>query len=106
MIRVGAANLFGAEEPEFSPRWYGLAVTLEVSQIWKGDIASPIVVLTARGGGDCGFPFCVGESYVVYLRPYRPDWPDTDLCTRTRAAGKAEGDFAILGPGMTPRKVE
>ena len=106
VIRIGVADLFGAESPEFSPRWYGLAVTFDVSQAWKGDIPSSIVVLTPRGGGDCGFPFRVGESYMVYLRPYRPEWPDTDLCTRTRAVAKAEGDLTILGPGMTPRKGE
>jgi hypothetical protein len=40
VIRIGAAHLFGSEEPEFSPRWYGLAVTLEVDQTWKGEIPS------------------------------------------------------------------
>jgi hypothetical protein len=101
-IRYAVSDLFDTAEPDFSPRWYGKAVTLEADRVWKGLIGRSIVIMTAQGGGDCGVEFRVGESYLVYLRPYRKDWADTDLCSRTRRIGNAAGDLAALGVGAPP----
>ena len=48
-------------------RRYGARiVTLVVGARWKGAEADTLRIRTGRGGGDCGFHFLVGESYLVF----------------------------------------
>ena len=45
-----------------------------------------VVVETGIGFGDCGFPFKLGLSYLIYGY-YENDSFETHICTRTRLAG-------------------
>jgi len=49
-----------------------IRVKFEVSEVWRGDVGSTTVVTTGFGDGDCGFPFAVGDEYVV------PAYEDSD----------------------------
>jgi len=61
----------------------GYAVHFSVSERFDGgsDLGE-IVVYTGSGGGDCGYPFVVGTSYLVYASG-REDHLSTSICTRT-----------------------
>lgn len=66
----------------------------EVETVFKGRrITKTIEVMTGYGGGDCGYIFEVGKSYIVYssiVTPPRlsfnlfPPYLITSICTRTR----------------------
>jgi hypothetical protein len=42
------------------------AVTFDVERQWKGTAGEALTVFTGSGGGDCGSPFDVGRTYLVY----------------------------------------
>ncbi len=68
---------------------------------WKGPVTDTMRVETAWSSASCGYPFEVGETYLVYAyegnvfaNPY-----STNLCTRTRPLADAAEDLAALGEG-------
>ncbi len=90
--------------------------TIRVSRAWKGVVRGTVEVGTSSGGTACGYPFVVGEEYLIYAggegvagatwsipgrvaadsRPRPPFW--TSSCTRTRHFRMAERqDLAELG---------
>ena len=77
-------------------------VTFTVQKYWKGVLSEPLVIHTGQGGGDCGFGFEEGESYLVYA--YADDTGDlhANICSRTAVLSDAEEDLAMLGKGFVP----
>jgi preprotein translocase subunit SecG len=76
-------------------------VTIEVSKVWKGSDYKTIIIETAMSSASCGYPFKVGEEYVVYA--YGEEGKLTaSLCSRTRLLRDADVDFAELGEGKVP----
>jgi hypothetical protein len=72
-------------------------VTLRVDRAWKGVESKTVVVLTGQGGGDCGFPFERGESYLVYAHG-QPGQPiSAGICGRTTQLARAAADVRALG---------
>lgn len=78
-----------------------------VSAMLKGDLnAKTILILTSSSGTACGFPFKIGDEYLVYARSGKKEL-ETDVCTRTRpryivdekqdwsAPSKIKGDDAL-----------
>jgi hypothetical protein len=59
-----------------------------------------VVVYTGWGGGDCGYEFQVGSSYLVYAGGQTD--LGTSICSRTADLGHAQADLAVLGPGTVP----
>lgn len=47
---------------------YGMVVAMRAERVFKGPIGNEVVVHTGLGSRDCGFPFEIGESYLVYAR--------------------------------------
>ena len=82
-----------------------VAVTFTVQEYWKGVLSEPLVIHTGQGGGDCGFGFEEGESYLVYA--YADDTGDlhANICSRTALLSDAEGDLAKLGNGFAPDEI-
>jgi hypothetical protein len=64
-----------------------VAVHFSVRELFDGGVASEkdTVVLTGSGGGDCGYPFKVGQSYLVYATPNQGPLV-TSICSPTRPA--------------------
>lgn len=68
-------------------------VTLEVMELYKGKIKKEIVeITTGEGGGDCGFPFQLGQTYLIYSYVQNTYFEQgekvlnylyTNICTRT-----------------------
>ena len=83
------------EEPDWGP----LKVTFSVSEAFSGVEGVEAQVSTGMGGGDCGYSFVKGVSYIVYA--YRMRGGDgkrlgTGICTRTQLAFGATEDLAFL----------
>lgn len=95
-------------------------VVFSVSSVWKGVLRPEVKVLTGTGGGDCGYNFSTGGTYVVYAYSSHPGSPvffignlrveiplgtqqfGTSICTRTAPLTLAAQDLAQLGPGAQP----
>jgi hypothetical protein len=77
-------------------------VSLQVSRVWKGSIATTVMVQTAASGASCGYDsFSVGNEFLVYAHG-----SDTklavSLCSRTRFLSQAAEDLQALGAGAVP----
>jgi hypothetical protein len=79
-------------------------VTLGVDRVWNGVPNDTVQVLTGLGGGDCGYEFREGETYVVFADSSDP-WiaPGgggplvTSICSHTTQAKHAEPIRDSLG---------
>ncbi len=88
---------------EGDERDYALPHNFLVSRIWTGPFVSSVTVYTGRGGGDCGYPFEGGHSYLVYAHYVDPgEVFSTNICSRTRPIESAGEDVAALGAGRVP----
>jgi hypothetical protein len=78
--------------------WSPLTVTFSVSEAFSGVEGAEAQVSTGMGGGDCGYSFVKGVSYIVYA--YRMGGGGqrlvTSICTRTRPALGASEDLEYL----------
>jgi hypothetical protein len=98
-----AAAVFSGEVIEIEPvdddpsEQY-LAVTFDVHRVWKGVERSPVMVETHRDEATCGYPFEVGESYLVYAHSNGSPLT-TALYHRTRPLERANEDLEALGSG-------
>ncbi len=74
--------------------------TFEITRAWKGaSDKKNITVETGLGYGDCGFPFQIGSSYLVYTNGTEPY--QTNICTRSFQTGDM---FAISDEGKAEMK--
>ncbi len=78
-------------------------VSFVVSQVWKGDIPTEVIITTARDSASCGYTFEDGEEYLVYANG-EIDALNVSLCSRTAVLANAEADVRELGSGTTPDK--
>lgn len=83
--------------PRSLPRFFGRRkVRVRVVEGFRGTAAGQpdVSVLTGSGGGDCGYPFRVGEEYLVYAsRNEESGELTTGICSRTRKAEDASTDI-------------
>ena len=61
----------------------GFAIHLTIQQVWKGNSASKTVIYTSQDESACGFPFRVGNRYIVYSNAMPQGHYETSLCSRT-----------------------
>lgn len=59
----------------------GVHATAVVDREWKGEGAGQYLVITGRGGGDCGFPFHANERYLLFLYRSHDDVMSTTICS-------------------------
>jgi hypothetical protein len=74
-------------------------VTFHVIETWKGTNTVTQSVLTGLGGGDCGYPFKLGEDYVVYALTHAGNL-HTDIALPTRPLWYAIQVGDNLGEGQ------
>ncbi|MCB9601319.1 MAG: hypothetical protein H6720_13380 [Sandaracinus sp.] len=83
------------------------AIRFAVTRQWKGVQSESVVVHTARDSAACGFPFEVGQDYLVYASAEHDGSLSTGLCDRTALVADASEDLAALpGPGEVPVDVQ
>jgi len=92
--------MVGADRFRESDRWFRLRVLAS----WKGAEAETVVVVTGAGGGDCGYDFRLGDTYLVYAGSRtHGDTLSTSHCSRTCPAVMAQEDSVALGPPRIDR---
>lgn len=79
---------------------YGFTYAFEVTRAWRGGAARRIIIVTGRGGGDCGFKFEQGKTYLVYAYCYAGRC-GTGICTRTAETSRAMDDYRFLASRAT-----
>lgn len=72
-----------------------LEVTLNVQEAYRGVSSKKVVVSTNRSEAACGFPFKIGEQYVVYATEYNGKL-FTSICQRTLPLKVAHKDLEYL----------
>jgi hypothetical protein len=100
-VFIGRVIAWHNAKIETSPgrRASGYSFVFEVERLFKGRRASEVAVFTGIGRGDCGYPFQVGEQYLVYAF-YTKEGLETNICTRTTTIGQT-ADLAELGVPKT-----
>ena len=76
----------------------GTHVTFQVAEPFIGMEAygKEVEIRTGRGGGDCGYPFTAGKSYVVYVYKTKEGLLVSSICSRTSPADGAQADLDYL----------
>ena len=75
----------------------GRRVLFKVAESLRGGVDETLEVYTGSGGGDCGFAFSKGKSYLVYARRMASGQLATGICARTREATRsAESEIKEL----------
>jgi hypothetical protein len=70
-------------------------VRFKVSKTYRGDVGNATMVQTGMGGGDCGYHFEIGHSYVVFGHRWNGAIY-AGICSATQPAEKAEKALAWL----------
>ena len=69
-----------------------------VAESFRGLRSAEAEVVTGWGGGDCGYEFVKGETYLVYaFRGEKDKLLRTGICTRPRPSPTAKRHSAITG---------
>lgn len=68
----------------------------EVLEGFSGVEGTTVEVATGMGGGDCGFGFEDGKSYLIYARRLENGTLSTSICSRTRSLERAAADLDHL----------
>lgn len=72
-------------------------VRFSVNQTYRGISGTTAETVTGQGGGDCGYPFKVGESYLVYAYQNSEDNRlYASICSRTRPLSEAGADMEYI----------
>jgi len=74
-----------------------LRILLAVNESWKGITTRTISIRTPSASGECGYPFAVGQDYLVYARRGETDL-ETTFCMRTNHLDSATVDLHYLQP--------
>lgn len=77
-------------------------VKFRVEHSWKGKLEKEVALSTGRGGGDCGYQFRVGHTYLVYAYGFDETSLATNICQRTAALTDVAAEIKLLGKGKVP----
>ena len=61
-------------------------ISFKVTETLRGDVPEVVPVFTGMGGGDCGFKFESGKTYLVYAHRAPTGQLMTGICARTKEA--------------------
>jgi hypothetical protein len=108
---LGADDIFVARVISNPPIDYSAAhqsnlhaVEMSVSESFRGRANGHVEVFTGTGGGDCGYDFKVGRTYLVYAyRSPTNGKMTTGICSATAPIEEAKADLVFLrGPWQKP----
>ena len=76
-----------------------VVITIEVTAAWKGVEPGLVQIQTPAQGSACGYPFRVGQRYMVYAnRTGKDSNLGTSICDSTKLRSDAKADLKELGP--------
>ncbi len=94
-----------AKVAEGGYEFYGRRVRFEIVEAFTGVSGSNAEVYTGYGGGDCGYGFRSGRTYLVYAyREAKSSRLTTGICSRTRPLSEAEEDLTYLRTRNDPAR--
>ena len=98
VVFVGTVKSIATDEEAGSDqRLFGRRlVTLSLDRGIRGVKGSTVAVRTGQGGGDCGFDFKEGQTYLVYASRHPDGWLSAGICSRTRPLSQAADDLAFI----------
>ncbi|MBD2871169.1 hypothetical protein [Paenibacillus arenilitoris] len=85
----------------FQPQVRTVKATFKVNEVWKGQVARTIEVITAEDGATCGFRFEEGERYLVFANAKGKSL-ETGLCSGNVKHDGSAAYAAPLGSGSIP----
>ena len=72
-------------------------VTFKVERGYMNTAPGSLQIVTGMGGGDCGYRFKTGHTYLVYAsKSGSVSWLTTGICSRTRPIADATEDLSYL----------
>lgn len=90
VISIGPTpNPYGEQYPSHR------LVRLKVIDAFRGGVQGVVEVATGSGGGDCGYNFIRGITYLVYAHVGKSGL-STSICSRTRVLSEAGEDLAYI----------
>ena len=90
---VSSKNAKSTGQYDFNSR----EVKFSVEEAFKGLSSTEVSVFTGWGGGDCGYPFQIGQQYLIYAyKDEKTGRFGTSICSRTRQLSEAKDDLAYL----------
>lgn len=97
---AAADGVFEARVDFVRVQQFEIIADLIVERSWKGVRTARVSVRTASETAACGFPFVIGETYLIYAVNLASvgeplSWRTT-LCNRTRDIADAAEDLAFL----------
>ncbi len=75
---------------------------VRVDRVWRGQVQGTIEVTTGAGGGDCGYSFRRGSTYLVYAYKTQDGKLTTNICSPTKLLDKAAADLAYFKDAEKP----
>ena len=90
---LGCTRTMSSEDPVY--------VTMDVMEVWKGQVGAETVVVTATSGASCGYDFEAYPAHLVYAREVDGEW-QVSLCSGTSPLDQANEALDSLGPGSPP----
>ena len=88
-------------KPDPSALHYFRRVSLDVTEVFRGEVPKSLPLYTGQGGGDCGYEFSVGESYLIYAHRVPTGELTTGICSRTKPTTAAGDDLEYLRGAAT-----
>lgn len=77
-------------------------VTLEVAEVWKGELGKETDIYTAMDGASCGYGgFELDQEFIVFAYG-KPDRLETGMCEGNKPISKAGKELSALGEGYAP----
>lgn len=77
-------------------------VTLEVTEVWKGELGKETDIYTAMDGASCGYGgFELDQEFIVFTYG-KPDRLETGMCEGNKPISKAGKELTALGEGYAP----
>lgn len=104
--RANATAIFEGRVESVAPEGeMEVRVRFHVTQAWRGVEHESVEIVTANNSAACGFPFEVGQHYLVYAGQDEADL-GVSLCSRTARMDDANEDRQLLGSGTIPVDVQ
>lgn len=79
-----------------------IQVKIKVAESWK-EVLTRVVTITTESG-DCGYPFQIGNNYLVFASGSSARNLSTGLCMFNKQRYKAVEEIEALGKGLKPIK--
>ena len=105
---IGTVSSVDVSSDDYESPHYGRLVTIEVERWWKGGGSERTQFLTGFGGGDCGVPAELGDTWLIEATKTDGGQLVSGMCHRTLNPEWTLDDpvaslHAALGNGVVPR---